>query len=177
MRKSLAYSALFIILLNIAGYYLVYEGLRVYNDNLWSFNENAGYMPEMIIRIPVNYHGSSDSKSWEKADGKFEHDGQVFRIVSKKLTHDALYMACVKDQAGTRIRQQVEEFAESFTDQPVNSRQSTKTISGFIKDYLVAHITIQSSVAGWKSEVLRSLQAKYFVSTFSSSIIHPPERA
>ncbi|HRI78881.1 MAG TPA: hypothetical protein PLR06_05030 [Cyclobacteriaceae bacterium] len=177
MRKDLAYGALFIILLNIAGYYLVYEGLRVYNDNLWSFNENAGYMPEMIIRIPVNYHGFSESKAWESADGKFEYDGQVFRIVSKKFTQDAMYMACVKDHEGTRIRQQAEEFAESFSDKPGTSRQSTKTISGFIKDYLVESISVKSSVEGWELIVVTSLNSKFFVSTFSSSIIHPPERA
>ena len=177
MRKSLAYGALIIILLNIAGYYLVYEGLRVYNDNLWSFNENAGYMPEMIIRIPVHYHGTSEATAWEKADGKIEHDGQVFRIVSKKITRDALYMACVKDQEGTRIRQQVEEFAESFTDKPGDSGQSTKTISGFIKDYLVQSISIKSVVAGWESEMLATLGAKQFISSYSSAIIHPPERA
>jgi hypothetical protein len=177
MRKSLAISALFIILLNIAGYYLVYEGLRVYNDNLWSFNENAGYMPEMIIRIPVHYHGASESNAWEKAEGKIEYDGQVFRIVSKKITQDALYMACMKDQEGTRIRQQVEEFAESFTDKPSDSGQSTKTISGFIKDYLVQSISIKSAIVGWESEMLQALCAKHFISSYYNSIIHPPERA
>jgi len=177
MRKSIALSGLLIILLNIAGYYLIYEGLRVYNDNLWSFNENGGYMPEMIVRIPVNYHGFSESKSWEQADGKFEFDGQVFRIVSKKFTHDALFMACVKDKEGTRIRQQVEELAESFADQPGNSRQRAKTISGFIKDYLLHSITVKSEVGGWEIKILPGLQAKSFIFSYSSSIIHPPERA
>ena len=177
MRKALAFSSLFIIHLNIAGYYLVYEGLRWHNTNLWSFDENAGYMPDLIIKIPVNYHGSSESKNWEKAFGQFEYDGEVFRIVSKKLTPDAMFMACMKDAEGSRIKRQIEDLAESFTDKPFDSTQSAKTFSGFSKDYLEHSISIRRSVEGWVLVESHDLQSRTLIPSYAASIVHPPERA
>lgn len=176
MRKTLAIFFLSIILLNIAGYYLVFEGWKYHNSISWSFDEEASNAQELIVEIPVNVPYATQAKDWEKADGQFEYQGDMYRIVKQKLTLDAVYIACVKDNEGNRIKQQLEDFVKSFTDKPGDAKQSVKSFPGFIKEYVSNIVSVKSSVLGWSLAVAFVLPAQSLVPSFSVSIVHPPER-
>ncbi|HWA33014.1 MAG TPA: hypothetical protein VG737_02740 [Cyclobacteriaceae bacterium] len=177
MRRALAIFFLGIILLNTAGYYLVFEGWKWHNSIAWSFDENASNAQEVIIEIPVNVPYVAQVRDWEKADGQFEHNGESYRITKQKLTLDAVYIACVKDNEASRINQQLEDFAQTFSDKPVDGKQNAKAFTGFIKEYVSTVITVKASSPGYCINTSYSSEAQVLVPSYSASVIHPPERA
>ena len=176
MRKPIAFFFLFIIMLNIAGYYLVIEGWQWHNSISWSFDEDASNSQELIVEIPLNVPYATQEKDWEKAEGRFEYKGEVYRIVKLKLTLEAVYVACVKDSESSRIKQQLEDFAKTFTDKPLDAKQSVKSVPGFIKEYVSNVVSVKPSVAGWSQAVAYLLPSQSLVPSFFASIVHPPER-
>jgi hypothetical protein len=177
MRRSLAIFFLGVILLNTAGYYLVFEGWKWHNSVAWSFDEDSSNGQEVIIEIPINVPYVAHVRDWEKADGQFEYNGQSYRITKQKLTLDAVYIACVKDKEASRINQQLEDFAQTFSDKPVDGKQNAKAFPGFIKEYVSAVITVKPSNAGYRIEMSYNEEAQVLVPSYFASIIHPPERA
>ncbi len=177
MRRALAIFFLGIILLNTAGYYLVFEGWKWHNSIAWSFDENASNAQEVIVEIPVNVPYMAQAKDWEKADGQFEYKGETYRITKQKLTLDAVYIACVKDNEASRINQQLEDFAQTFSDQQRGGKQNTKAFPGFIKEYVSAVITVKASSPGYWIMTSYNSEAQVLVPSYFASIIHPPERA
>ncbi|CAN5298208.1 hypothetical protein BH09BAC3_BH09BAC3_18550 [soil metagenome] len=176
MRKAIALFFLFIITLNIAGYYLVFEGWKYHNDLSWSFDETDSNGHEIIIEIPLNIPYATQVKEWEKADGQFEYHGEMFRMVKQKITLDAVFIACVKDSKANLINQQQEDLAQAFSDKPVDAKQSVKSFTGFIKEYLSNVVSVKPSVVGWSSEVAHAIAPQSLIPSFSASIVHPPER-
>ena len=175
MRRSFAILFLVIVLFNTAGYYLIFEGWKWHNSVAWTFDKSTG-LPALIIEIPlINVQYASQEKDWERADAPFEYNGDVYRIINKRLTHDALFIECVKDNENSRINDQLEDFANTFTDKPVDSKGSVKYFSGFIKEY-VLHTTSIISTTGWSQTVKYILPPQSLVPSFFSSIVHPPER-
>ncbi len=176
MRKAVALFFLFIITLNIAGYYLVFEGWKYHNSVTWSFDQDNSNTEEVIIKLPMNIPYATQDKDWEKADGEFEYQGDTYRMVKQKVTMDAVYIACVKDNEGSKINQQLEDLAQTFTDNPVGAKQSLKSVPGFIKEYVSNVISVKPSVVGWSVEVAYIAAPQSLVPSFSASIVHPPER-
>jgi hypothetical protein len=176
MRKALAIFFLSIILLNIAGYYLVFEGWKWHNSITWSFDENASNAHELIVEIPLNVPYATQERDWESADGQFEHKGEIYRIVRHKITTDAIFIACVKDNESSRINDQLQDFAKTFTDKPLDGKQNVKAFPSFIKEYVSQVVTVRSSVSGWSQSVAFTIPAQTLIPSFFSSIVHPPER-
>ena len=177
MRKSLAIFFLFIILLNTAGYYLVFEGWKWHNSIAWSFDENNSDQLEVIVEIPLTVPYVTQEKDWEQANGQFEHKGDVYRIVKQKLTLDAVFISCVKDNEGTRINDQLEDFVKTFSDKPVDAKQSVKSVPGFMKEYVSQIIAVKTFVTGWSLTVEYMFPSVSLVPSYFASIVHPPERA
>jgi hypothetical protein len=176
MRKSLAFFFLFIFLLNIAGYYLVIEGWQWHNSISWSQDDERTSNQELIVEIPLNVPYITQEQDWEKTDGQFEYKGEVYRIVKQKITLDAIFIACVKDHESSLIKQQLEDFAKTFSDKPGDSKQNVKAFPGFIKEYVSNVVTVKNLVSGWSMPVGYVRQASSLAPSFFSSIVHPPER-
>jgi hypothetical protein len=175
MRKALALFFLFIITLNIAGYYLVFEGWKYHNSISWSFDEDASNSQELIVEVPMDLPYGTEGE-WEKAEGQFEHKGEMYRIVKHKFNLGSVFIACVKDSETTRINQQLEDFAQTFSDKPVDAKQNAKSVPSFIKEYISNAVSVKPSVVGWSLEVAYVLAPQSLVPSFFSSIVHPPER-
>ncbi|MEJ0056556.1 MAG: hypothetical protein WDN75_13430 [Bacteroidota bacterium] len=176
MRKAVALFFLFIITLNIAGYYLVFEGWKYHNSVTWVFDSDNSNAQEFIVKLPMNIPYATQEKDWEKADGEFEYQGEMYRVVKQKVGLDAIYIACVKDNEGSKINQQQEEVAKTFSDKPGDARQSVKSVPNFIKEYVSNVISVRPSVAGWSSEIASVVASQNLIPSFSVSIVHPPER-
>ena len=167
---------LFVILLNIAGYYLVFEGWKWHNSITWSFDESVSGSQELIVEIPLNVPYATQEKDWESAEGQFEYKGDAYRIVKQKVTLDAVFIACVKDNESNRINDQLVDFAKTFTDKPVDGKQSAKSLPGFMKEYVSQVVSIKNSTHGWSQAGEYILPPQSLVPSFSASIVHPPER-
>lgn len=89
----------------------------------------------ITLKIPLALPYSFGQQNYERVDGKFNYEGEVYRLVKQKLYNDTLYIVCVKDKKGTVIKDAIEDLASTLTDKPINSKSSSKTANIFLKDF------------------------------------------
>jgi len=131
----------------------------------------------VLIKVPLTVPYATDSKSFERVDGKFEHKGEFYRLVKQRLAGDTLYIVCIKDYQNKRINEAMSTFVKTFTDKPVDQHSSSKITVSFIKDYIQQSFSLQQLSVGWTIDVVTETCCKILESTFHTSILHPPERA
>ena len=175
MKRAVAIGLLVLILLNTAGYYLVFQGWKLHNAMTWTPDEDA--FGELIVKIPFEVPYATESGEWTSAQGRYEHQGKYYQIVKQKLTLDAIYIALVPDEQTNRIDERMNDFAKSFSDKPSEAKQNAKVFPSFIKEYVSERIFMRTLENGWTQEQLLVNQTSELVPTFVSSIVHPPERA
>ncbi len=180
MRKLTSIALAFLILLNVLGYYGIFLGLGYKNTrDLTQQLDNDRYEESntVLIKVPLAVPYAANSE-YERVDGDFIHEGQLYRLVKQKLSNDTLFVVCIKDQKGTAIHQALNDYVRTFTDKPVDSNSSQKDQFSFIKEYVVRETagTIQRA-ANWEREVVALSPEVVFIDSFASSVIHPPERA
>ncbi|HYI78017.1 MAG TPA: hypothetical protein VEW65_10395, partial [Chryseolinea sp.] len=100
-----------------------------------------------------------------------------YRLVKQKLSQDTLFVVCVKDHENKRIDDAMTSFVKTFTDKPVDNQSNAKVVITFIKDYIPQGFTVQPVSGGWEIDVVKESSCRVLKSSFTSSIIHPPERA
>ena len=174
MKRAVATIFLFIILLNVAGYYVVMEGWRRHVSVSWS-DANLNKNQEMVVRIPLEVPYNTKNGEWEPANGQFEFQGEIYRITQQKIDLDAVYLACIKDTESNQINQQLGEFVKTFSDKPSDSKSSPKVFHGFIKEYFSERIGVTYEHQGWVLNKVLSTFIVSIVSSFEHSILLPPE--
>ena len=170
---------MFLLLLNVMGYYGVFLGLEYKNDKdmLQRLDaERYSDLEAVTIKIPISVPYAMDSKDFERVDGKFEHNGEFYRLVKQKLSQDTLYVICVKDHEKKRIDEAITSFVKTFTDKPIDNHSNSKIVINFIKDYIPQAFTVQHLSFGWETDVVKESSCSILTSSFCPSIIHPPER-
>jgi hypothetical protein len=161
------------------GYYGVFLGLKYKNDKdmiQMLDAENYSDSETVTIKIPISIPYATDSKSFERVDGNFEHNGEFYRLVKQKLSQDTLYVVCVKDHENKVIDEAMTSFVKTFTDKPADNHSNSKILISFIKDYMPQTFGLQQESNGWEREVMKESLYVVFKSAFYPSIIHPPER-
>lgn len=108
---------------------------------------------EVTIKVPIAIPYATDSRGYERVDGEFEHNGQIYRLVKQKLQSDTLFIVCVKDNQAEKINQALEDYVKTFTDKPVSSKKGSTSSFQFSKDFLSNSTEIKSSAAGWNVSV------------------------
>jgi hypothetical protein len=154
VKKLLTLSLLALFLLNVLGYYGVFVGLQVKSgqamrDRFDSENYSAEH--QVTIKVPITIPYATDSRGYERVDGEFEHNGQIYRLVKQKLQSDTLFIVCIKDNQAEKINQALEDYVKTFTDKPVNSKRGSTFSFQFSKDFLSNIIEIKSSASGWNA--------------------------
>lgn len=161
------------------GYYGVFLGLKYKNDKdmiQMLDAENYSDSETITIKIPISIPYAADSKSFERVDGKFEHNGEFYRLVKQKLSQDTLYVVCVKDHENKVIDEAMTSFVKTFTDKPADNHSNSKILISFIKDYMSQTFALLQESNGWERDVVKESSYVVFKSAFHPSIIHPPER-
>jgi hypothetical protein len=171
---------LFLFLLNVLGYYGVFVGLRHINvrELVQKLDDNSYKESETTtFKIPLTVPYYTDSRDFERVDGEFEHNGEVYRLVKQKLSQDTLQIVCVKDNESKKINQVLADYVKTFTDKPGQSKQNTKSLQVLIKDFIPFSVAVTCNSFGWAHTVDYVSMPQNFNPSFCASIIHPPERA
>ena len=179
MRRILSICLIALLMMNILGYYGVFMGLSFRNDASMQTMLDLGEVntSELIeLKVPISVPYVSGSDNYERVDGKFEHLGQVYRLVKQKYFSDTLYILCVKDAQATRINDALSDYVKTFTDHQSTNSSSSPSFS-FIKDYLPQSVCLIVSTPAVEQDVILNGICKNFISSYFSDIIHPPERA
>jgi len=168
-----------LVLFNALGFFGLFVGLRYKTGrDLTERLDNDEYSEEetVTLKVPMALPYHIDSKVYERIDGEIEHQGEFYRLVKQKLEKDTLYIVCIKDHDSKRIKQALSDYVKTFTDNPVDSKQTTKSFVGFIKDFLPSAIDITPTSSGWNYSV--ALTA--FFDSFSSrsiAVFSPPPQS
>ncbi|MBA4145261.1 MAG: hypothetical protein C0523_05820 [Cytophaga sp.] len=179
MKRIFSIVMLILFLLNVLGYYGVFVGLRFKNvQELVHRIDNDSYdVSETItFKVPLAVPYYTDSQDFERVDGEFEHNGEVYRMVKQRLLQDTLSIVCVKDNESKKINSALADYVKTFTDKPESSKQGAKTLQ-LIKDYISFSIAVDTHSTGWEIAAGYSIAPQNLIPSFASSIIHPPQRA
>jgi hypothetical protein len=161
------------------GYYGLLVGLEFKYDAemLEKFDsENYDDSQLVTIKLPIAVPYAVDSRGFERVDGKFEHNGEFYRMVKQKVSADTIYLVCIKDHQGKRINQVLTSYVKTFADNPADSQSHSKLTYNFIKDYLKNSFAIVPLSNGWECDVVKETSPTFLTSDFFPSIVHPPER-
>jgi hypothetical protein len=179
LRKTISIALVFLILLNTIGYYGLFLGWQYKSDqeviNKLEFDEFS-YSESITIRIPIMIPYASDSREFEPAHGKFEHEGEFYHLVKRKLYRDTLYTVCVRDNQSKEIHLALTDYVKTFTDEPIDVKSSgTKSVPTLIKDYISDCIGLKSQDTGWEKVLHYSHVEALHPVTSSRSVYQPPE--
>lgn len=161
------------------GYYGVFLGLQYRNDVAMTKVLDSNTYDEsqtLTIKIPVSIAYMPDGE-FERVDGKFQHEGEVYRMVKQKYAQDTLTVVCVKDHEDKRIDQALTNYVKTFTDKASEENSGSKISLTFIKDYLPQTFSVHSLSAGWINDVVHTSIDRTLIPAFHASVVHPPERA
>ena len=163
------------------GYYLVFIGLEFRNDRRMMQRldaEKYDSSQTVTIKIPIAVPYMYDNVDYIRVDGKFEHEGVIYRLVKQKYQGDTLNIVCIKDPEQKVIQDALSNYLKSFTDSPGDQHGSNgkHVLAAFIKDYISTKISINQICTGWQSEIFHSYSVHLLVPSYCASIIHPPER-
>ena len=176
MKKSISTVLVALVLMNVMGYYGLLVGLQYRHAQSLAARFDAGSYGDLEIqslKIPVP--GNPGSEQYSRVDGEFEQNGQVFRLVKQRLYKDTFHIVFIRDEMGTLIKHAMADYARSFSEKSQDDEQQLIVLPVFIREYFSK--PFQFSARPTVSEILRNSYAKVFIDHFTTSIIHPPERA
>lgn len=178
MKRIASIFMLAVFALNILGFYGVFLGVQAVQTELTSrkINEETFAGSETItFRIPLSLPYRSDDAEYQQAQGQFENNGEVYRLVKQKLLRDTLYIVCLKDADSKKINQDIADYVKTFSDTHDSQKQSNaKKILSPIKEYISSAITIKSNVRGWSLPIEYNTFVAKIVSSPDTEIIYPP---
>jgi hypothetical protein len=167
-------------MLNIMGYYGVFLGLHLNNDLKMSSALDADIYNQsntITIKVAVAIPYMLDQSDFSRVNGQFKHNGELYRMVKQRYANDTLTVVCLRDTEHKKIDLALTDYVKTFSDQAPEPAPTSKTAVSFIKDYLPTFFEINSATNGWALQIQHHSDYQRLISTFSASIIHPPERA
>lgn len=170
---------LFLLLMNLIGYYGIFVGLGIRNDSIMVQRLDADRYETsetVTIKIPITLPYAPDRDVFERVDGKFEYQGEFYRLVKQKFSKDTLTVICVRDKTEKNIQHALVNYVRTFGENQLPGKAQTKFSISFVKDYILLVYEINKISDGWVTDVLKNGSLNSFIASFSSSIIHPPER-
>jgi hypothetical protein len=180
VKRVITICLLFVFLLNALGFYGVFVGWQWKNSR--DFNtrlEADNYLEQetRTFKVPLTLPYGVDSRDYERVQGEFTYEGEMFRLVKQRMYRDTLYLVCVKDVKSTEINQALADYVKTFTDKPESSKNAVKITFDFSKDFLSTIISVNQNSKGWERPASLSSKPRIFLDTFATSVVHPPERA
>jgi hypothetical protein len=181
LKRLIATLFIVLILFNVLGYYALLVGLQYKNtvDTVQQLNVDKYNKADAItVKIPMPVPDALESQTFERVNGDFEYNGEVYRLVKQRLYLDTFRIVCVKDKTATAIRNTITTCVKTFGNEPVDDdAQETKALPIFIKEYLPRIFSIEHLSYGWKYDILCTCSLPRYIDTFDSSITHPPQQA
>jgi hypothetical protein len=157
LKKAVSILLVLLLLFNSLGFYGLLRGLQYKNTlDLVKRLDNQQYSKDetITLKIPFAIPYQLDSNGFERVDGEFQYQGEIYRLVEQKLERDTLFIVCIKDHASNRIQEALEDYVKTFTDKPSHAKNIAKTFASFIKDFLPAPPMTSSLSDGWSYSVV-----------------------
>jgi hypothetical protein len=178
MKRSISTILVVLVLMNVMGYYGLLVGLQYRNAQNLAARIESGLLEDLETRsLKIPLPGNPGSEHYNRVDGEFEQNGQVFRLVKQRLYKDTFHIVFIKDEMGTLIKHAMADYARSFSEKSLENEQQLIVLPVFIREYFSRAFQFEASSSALVLEVIKNSYSKVFIATFRASIIHPPERA
>jgi hypothetical protein len=178
VKKVISLALIVVLLTNTLGYYAIFLGLQYNNNVKMTLAFDADQYDEskaITIKIPMSIPYLQDDEDFERIDGTYQYKGEFYRLIKQKYAQEMLTVICIKDSERKRISEAITDYVMSFTDSGGDNNVTLKI--SFIKDYIAQVFEVLTTANGWSSDVVESITSNNLKSSFTVSVIHPPEVA
>ena len=129
-----------IFLFNVGGYYIVFWGLRLQTDQKLSFRVDANLYDEaetIELKIPVALPYPIYEQDFQRVDGRFEHNGEHFKMIKHKYENDTLYVVCIRDVETRELVNTMNSYLEltQGLDETSGNQKALNYLSKLLKDF------------------------------------------
>ena len=179
MKKLFAILLLIVFLFNVGGYYVVFVALRFHaNEQLRARLDANEYSTDELIelRLPVTLPYPIQKQDFQRVDGKFEHQGQFYKMVKQKLENDVLIIICIKDKAEKNLDKTMKDFSKMANDLPSSSKKAENILSKLLKDFESSETENTQVPKGWSRSIAFGFQS-YATIDQCYKIASPPPRS
>ena len=148
-----------LFLFNVGGYYLVFLGLRHQSNlELRARLDAEQYSREDLIelKLPVTLPYPLQQQGFQRVDGKFEYNGQFFKLVKQKMENDTLYIVCIRNEEEKGLVNAFRDYAKLVVDVPSTSKKSPTTPFKFLTDFECVDGERMTANGGWCASIVFS---------------------
>jgi hypothetical protein len=130
----------------------------------------------ITLRIPLAMPYPADqNNAYERIEGTFNHEGDVYRLVRRKHFNDTLYVVCVKDKKGTIIAAKMKALTASFAGKSLPEKSNPKISNLLAHDFQLEPSTTHKCPRILLETLKHSNIQFAFESNYGSSIDQPPQ--
>jgi hypothetical protein len=178
VKKVATILILIVFLFNVGGYYLIFWGVRQHHNFQFSARLDANQYSgsetvELKFHLPLPY--PSLQYEYERVNGRFEHDGEFYKLIKKQLQNDTLYVLCIRDTHEEQIVNTLKEV-ESLTSERPASGQDISLIVKLLKDFESQEQPALTGTTGWVQSI-HYFTGKFPIHATAQSMPSPPPRA
>lgn len=156
MKRILSIALLIVFLFNVGGYYIVFLGLikRADSELIKRLDANLYSQEETIeLKIPLTLPYPIQEEDFKRVDGKFELNGEIYKLVKHKMEKDTVYIVCIKDQQSKKLTKAMAEYANTTSDLPSSSKKAIHFFGKLLKDFNCDSASDITRHNGWCREI------------------------
>jgi hypothetical protein len=167
-----------VFLFNVGGYYIVFWGLREHHNSELSAKLDANlYSKEETVelKIPMTLPYPHPQRGFERVNGKFEHNGEHYKLVKQQLRQDTLYVVCIRDVQEKRLVETMEDYVNLSNDMPSSSDKDITFLGKLLKDFETLEEPDIFATSGWCANIFHS-SGNFDLITQDKTILSPPPK-
>lgn len=181
MKKGLSIGLLLVFLFNVGGYHIVFWGLRLQTDQQLSCRVDSNLYDEnetIELKIPVALPYPIYQQDFERVDGRFEHDGDHFKMIKHKFENDTLYIVCIRDVETRELLNTMNSYVELShgLDGASPIQKALNFVSKLVKDFCSHDDIGLQQRDGFIMSLHPTLQIEWFVPPTLNVLAPPPRR-
>lgn len=126
MKKLFSILLLIIFSFNLGGYYLFFKIIQhTAHQRLVEQFDNNQYNEEQIVefKIPISLpYLINDIDGFKRVDGRFEHNGEIYKLIKRKYENDTLHILSIKDNEEKKLIRKFTDYANQTHDIPTQKK-------------------------------------------------------
>lgn len=103
------------------------------NYRLDSNQYDPGETVELKIAVTLPY--PIYKQEFQRVDGRFEHEGEFYKLVKQKYEHDTLYIVCIRDRQTRELVKTMNDYVEMTQANPPTDQKAWSFLSKLMKDF------------------------------------------
>lgn len=141
MKKLISILLLGVFAFNLGGYYLAFKALQVTaHQELVERINNEEYNDYLTVELKIPLalpYATTPTTEFKRVDGRFDYQGNVYKLVKQKHVNDTLYILCIKDHVEKQLITEFKDYAQKAQDTPgsASKKESGTSSKQIIKDF------------------------------------------